>query len=267
LPSLVSFLGDQPIEKITLAQLRAWRANLAGSTTRYTGTKRERPGRLSPYTLHQYVRVVRRFFAWCVEEELLAKSPAARLELPQLPKKTVRGISAKNREAIIAHCDNPRDLAICRMLADTGCRVGGVAGLKMDDLDLDNALCIVWEKGRGGSQKSRVLFLLPITISALKNYLAVRSSRCENVFLGRYGNPLTAGGIYQAIERTAIRAGVKKGFNPHNWRHGRIRGWLANGMPLSTASQLAGHSGIQVTGEIYGTFDENQLRVAVNQYS
>ena len=73
--------------------------------------------------------------------------------------------------------------------------------------------------------------------------------------------------IYQVLKRLASQAGIESGFNPHNFRHGAIRGWLANGMPLSLASQLAGHSSVNVTGDIYGTANESELARAHDIYS
>jgi hypothetical protein len=37
-------------------------------------------------------------------------------------------------------------------------------------------------------------------------------------------------------------------------------------MPLSKASQLAGHSGVKVTGDIYGTSSAAELHEAADRY-
>ena len=266
LPSLSQFLGDIRLATITLDQLRAWRADLARSKIRYAGTSRERPGCYSPYTLHQFVRVARKFFKWCEETGRISSSPARRLELPPLPSPKRRGISPESARLIFAACSSPRDYAILRLLYDTAARVGGVAGLCLDDLDLDCFKALVREKGRGGHGKERFIFLMPSTVAAIREYLAVRPNvPFDNLFVGKRG-PIHESGIYQIIKRIAKRAGVKKGWNPHNWRHARIRMWLSKGMPLKTASELAGHSSIRITADIYGTSSDQELLEAAQKY-
>ncbi len=55
---------------------------------------------------------------------------------------------------------SPRDYALALFLADTGCRVAGVVGLKFGDLDLEHGTAEVFEKGRGGNKKARLVFFV-----------------------------------------------------------------------------------------------------------
>lgn len=270
LPVLVDYFGDVSIETITLEQLRAWRQCLAGRALRYRGTARECSGGLSVYTIHQYIRVTRRLFRWLLDEGKISHNPAKRLELPKLPAQPRRGIPQKSRDAMCHLCSTTRDRAILAFLWSTACRVGGLAGLLLEDLYLHERRAIVREKGRGGSQKLRWVFLDPECVDAVAAYLIDRPpSDDPHVFLGKSRGqvrPLSEGGIYQVVQRIAQAAGVKK-YNPHEWRHARIRHWLNNRMPLKTASQLAGHSTIKTTADIYGTSSEEELLEAFDKYS
>ncbi len=275
LPSLVDFTHDAEIETITVALLRSWRASLVKRGQRYENhpTRPALDGGLSPFTIHTYIRAAKRFFRWLHDEGLLPENPAARLELPQLPDYKPRGISAEDRDKLLKAClYYPRDYAIVMFLSDTACRVGGLSGLKLTDLDLDRRRAVVWEKGRGGGNKKRTVYFGTKTKKALLDYLAERPNvpDCPYLFVGcRRGNwdRLHESGVYIVLKRAAQRAGVEHDFNPHSFRHGAIRGMLTNGLSLPEVSQIAGHSSTKVTGDIYGCFDEDHLAERHNQHS
>lgn len=282
LPSLVTVLGDIALDSVTINDLRRWRSHIANRDRQpgHLGPRRDapktnRPGKLSIHTVDQYIRAARRFFRWCFLEGHIDANPAARLERPPLPAQRRRGIPKADIQKMlaIAQADqNIREAAIIRVLADSACRVGGIAGLRLADLNLEQRRAVVREKGRGGNNKERTLQFKPKTVEALRAWLQVRPpTKDDHVFVSTYtnrhfGKPLSEHGIYQALKRIAQQANIETGFNPHNFRHGAIRGWLANGMPLSTASQLAGHSSVQVTGDIYGTANDDELQTAHDRY-
>src|SRR4030067_1179249 len=97
----------------------------------------EVPGGLSRYTLQSHVRAARAFLKWWVNEELIAVSPARRLESPKLPDHPRKGIDEGDMLKIIeAAKRDPRDYAIVCFLASTGARVGCAAGLMRGNLAL-----------------------------------------------------------------------------------------------------------------------------------
>jgi len=276
LPSLITFLGDIPAEEIHLADLRAWRGYLSSRPLRFTNRHPRAPSEnhLSPHTVHQYVRCVRRLFRWLFLEGLIPANPALRLELPALPDPRPRGISLADMEKLIVSADLLRDRALVLFLGDTAARVGGVAGLQLKDLDLSLGQAMVHEKGRGGQGKCRPVFFNERTREALAAYLAVRPEipGCESLFVREHCNRyppggLTTDGIYQVLKRLARKAGVKANYNPHSFRHGSLRGMLENGMPLPDVSRIAGHSSVSVTGDIYGVVSDTVLRGRHQKYS
>lgn len=266
LPSLIEMLGDVELDGITLADLRLWRAWLCERPIKVR--RKGSSNRLSPYTLHQYVRCARRFFRWLHDEGIAATNPAARLELPPLPDRKPRGITLADVKLLLLAADCDRDIAIVLFLADTACRVCGASRLRLDDLHTAEGYAVVREKGRGGYGRARVVFFTPTTAAALAAWLDARGKTdCEYVFTGRRGGRLCEGGIYQMLERLANKAGVTSGCNPHNFRHGALRALLENGMSLPEVSQIAGHSSVQVTGDIYGFVAEGQLHKRHDQLS
>jgi integrase len=281
LPSLLHFLGDIPIDSITLDDLRSWRSSLATRKIKYTDHPFHPPvySPLSPYTIRQYVNTIRRFFSFCFDDHIITSNPALLLKAPPKPDIPRKGILLPALNQIISAASNScnRDLAIVLFLADTACRVGGLSNLSISNIDIINHSAIVFEKGKGGSSKRRTVFFSDHTaliISRLlterpPDYLINPAAHDYLLLTNRKSN-----GLYNQLSENGIRLTLKRlaaslsiiGFNPHNFRHAAIRGWLSNGMPLSLASQLAGHSSISITVDIYGTANDFELSEAHKSY-
>jgi site-specific recombinase XerD len=263
---LVDYFEEQEVmvQDVTIYHLRAFRKILA------QGTRKQE-------TLRGYVRAIRTFFSWLAAETLITGNPASRLEMPQKAKAPKIGLSERDRDKIIAvAAGSPRDLALVRFLASTLCRAGGIANLTLSDLELERRRAVVHEKGRGGQNKGRWVYFDEETAQALRAYLVVRPDipDCQAVFVclkrgGRCAgwHGLTAGGVYQVVKRLAAQAGVKERWNPHNWRHGGVRGATRRGMPLKAISQIIGHSSESVTADIYGDLDDDALQALHDQYT
>lgn len=269
LPKLIEYFGDVDISTVTIDGLRSWRAYLYTRDKRYINHPFSKPveGGYSPFTVHQFVRAAKAMFRWLHLEGKIPANTAHRLELPKLPKPKPRGIEKDHLVALInAVAGRPRDQAIMLFLADTGCRVGGLCGLRIKHLYLDERSADVTEKG----EITRPVFFLPRTAQALRAWLDIRPN-CEHDYLFTgYRNPhhpLLPGGVYQMLKDVSIAAGWGKGFNPHNFRHGVIRHWLNGEMSLPLAAQLAGHSNVEITGDIYGKMPETLLQAAHDRHS
>lgn len=280
LETLEEMYGEIELKKIKTSDLEKWRAILSRKKTRYEDHphKPTKDGGLTLHTLHGHVRACRRFFKWCCEKKYLRISPAAELKKPPLPRNGRRGIMQDDRDAIInaAKKSSERDFAIVLFLADTACRLSGIVNLRIQDIDFNNRVAVVHEKGKGGNNKARVVFFGYRTSDALKRWLKVRpkDARTCQLFVAtrRTGNPLdyqplTTNGVYLLMKRLAKSVGITSGFNPHNWRHGAARGMLRNGASLMEVSQILGHSSVQVTGDHYGVFSEEELRRSHDQHS
>lgn len=253
LADLARFLGACDVSSVTLTDLRRFRASLSSKG-------------LSVWTLHGYCRAVRRFFRWLCDEGLLPVHVASRLELPKLPRRPRLGIPRDDAERIllVARNTSPRDYAMVLFLAVTACRVGGLVGLRIADIDFERSRAWVCEKGN----KTRAVYLEERSLAALRAWLEVRPA-VDHPFVftsSQTGQPLTTSGVYQALRNLARAAGVSHGWNPHNWRHGAARGMQAAGMPTSQLSLILGHSDVRVTAEFYGTCSEDELATAHARY-
>ena len=257
---LVEFLKDPEVDQVDLFDLERFRQSL-NRPSKANGRK----GKVSVYTIHGYVRAIKRLFTYLRKRRIITINPAEDLEKPRLPKQPRKGISPEAAAAMLdAASDNPRNYAMLLFMRDTGCRAGGVYNLLTENLDILHNKALIREKG----DKERTVFYTPETAFALMIYNSVRvnPNHSDHYFLkDDTHDPITYDCMYKMFRRLAKKANIKQKFSPHQWRHAAVRSWLLSGMNLKSASEIAGHSSEKVTGDIYGTLDENELQQLYNQ--
>ncbi len=273
---LVDSLGDVDIEAITATDLRRFVSEMMDQSTLYADHHRCAPveGHLSPFTIAGRVQVLKRFFNWLVEEELLADNPARRIKRPNPRRMTPKGITREDLLALLNATEGEslnakRDRAIIFFFADTGCRVGGLCGLRLGDVDLEARLAKLTEKG----SKTRIIPFSEVTEKTLRGWLAVRPQGPSDalfVTLGRWGHPeaaFSSRGVSQMLKRRADKAGIGGKVNPHSFRHAFARDFLLHGGDIGILSEIMGHSSILVTKSFYGIFTVQQLQQQHEKHS
>jgi site-specific recombinase XerD len=203
-------------------------------------------------------RALRRFYNWLVDEEIMTASPMARMIEPAAPEQPVPILSDAELAALLKattgkEFEQRRDHAMIRLFLDCGIRVGEMAGLALEDVDLDthDVIHVVGKGSRG-----RAVPFGAKTGTAPDRYLrlAARShARLPNLWIGVRG-AMTISGIGQMLDRLAEQAGVTN-LHPHrfrhtfahHWRHAgggendlmRLTGWRSRAMLARYASSAA----------------------------
>lgn len=254
LAAFCQFAGPVALEDVDLTTIRAFRAELVD---------RE----LSVHYIHGCQRALRRFFAWLVDEGLATRNVAKDIPLIRLPPQPPKALSDDDLMRFLERLpqEDVRDRAIILLLADTGCRVGGLCSLTVDALDLPNRSAMVTEKG----QRGRRIYFTTHTAETLALYLSVRPENdSPALFLSRSGSPLTTNGVRLMLERVGKRAGVKGRCNAHSFRHAFARSFLRNGGNLAALGRILGHSpGSAVTARYYAVWDDRELQEYHERYS
>jgi site-specific recombinase XerD len=266
---LLAFLGNVEIEQVTVNDLRRWVADMRDRSTIYADhpTHQEQARGLSPFTINTRIKAMRRLFRWLMLEGELEADPSERIDARKPKREAPKGISEADIMAMLTACgDDPagrRDRAAILFLLDSGCRAGGLCGLRVDDLDLDAGLALVHEKG----QKERYVMFTPPTTRALATWMEVRPQG-EHVFMRLKGKgALTPSGLWQALNRRARKAGIEGPVSTHNFRHTFARQYLRNGGDLGTLAQILGHSDVRTTVEYYAIYTVNELQQKHRQHS
>jgi site-specific recombinase XerD len=254
LSAFAEFAGPVCLEEISPTVLRAFRAHLLDRG-------------LSLHSVHGHQRAVRRLFNWLIQEGVVDRNPALDVPLVRLPAQPPKALADDDLDRLLDRLpqEDVRDRAIILLLADTGCRVGGLCSLTLDALDLSNHCATVTEKG----QRSRRVYLTAITADVLALYLAVRPvTECNALFLSKSGTALTTNGVRLMLERVGHRAGVKGRINAHSFRHAFARSFLRNGGNLAALGRLLGHApGSPVTAKYYAVWDDRELQEFHERYS
>lgn len=202
----------------------------------------------SAATANNRYRAVQQWFAWMVEEDELAVSPLAKMRPPQVPEQQTEVLSVEQVRALLKACEgrdfvSRRDSAIARLFSDTGMRLSELAGMTLDDLDLDldSGTAAVLGKGR----RPRACPFGAKTAQALDRYLRARAGErgagsTDALWLSEKGRgPMLSGGIAQMLKRRGLSAGIA-GLHPHQLRHSAVHAWLANGGSEGDAMRLFG---------------------------
>lgn len=188
-------------------------------------------------------RSLRVFWNYMVDEGEITVSPMARMKVPAVAVDPVPVIAHEQIAAMVKACggtdfDDRRDLALLLFYYDTGGRLSELGGLRVEDLDMAQAVAVV--VGKGGSRRA-----LPFGANvarALNRYLRVRGhhreARSEWLWLGKRGR-LEPRGIVQALKRRAAVAGLE-GFHVHQLRHTFAHEWLAAGGLEGDLMRVAG---------------------------
>jgi integrase/recombinase XerD len=274
---LVNYLGtDALVESITADDLRRYIADQMDTATKYTDHPYhdQIEGKLSSHTIAGRVRTAKRLFNWLEQEGVIQDNPTRRIKTPRPKRAEPKAIKTRDFVALLATtrgqgAADSRDRAIILTLADTGIRVGGLCGLRVQDIRLDDGFLVTTEKGG----KSRLVPFTPLTREALEDWLEVRPrDQGEWLFVSQSTNPtvrgaLQPGGVIQMLKRRARDAGVEGLCNPHSFRHFFAREFLLSGGDLGTLADLMGHSSVEVTKGSYAIFTAQELKAKHAQHS
>jgi integrase len=221
---------------------------------------------LSANSVNAYVRPLRSFALWLVDEGLLSTSPFRRSRRrsafdPLLPTEETppKGASLADITVLERACagDQPvdfRDRAIVAVLKTTAARNSSVRLLAIGDIDLDRDV-IRFRRAKGG--KTLEVALHPEAGLAVLEYLAFgrprmtsnasASSAHEYLFVSTRRatppRPLTVGALSWMLTRRFRRGGGGLAyFGSHRIRHATATLLANNGMPLDEVSRFLGHS-------------------------
>ncbi len=202
---------------------------------------------MRPISVQGYHRIIKAFFNYLVNEEILESSPLKRIKPPAARAEIKNPVSDEHVAKILKACRQSvysrRDTAIVLLLLDTGLRASELCGLKMCDWDAPSHSLRVLGKGN----KYRTAFLGLAATKAISSYLRNKSrpSDCP-IFLSQKQVPLSASGLYQMMERLSLKAGVP---NPgvHALRRTFAVNMLKAGANVFTVQMLMGHSTLDMT--------------------
>lgn len=205
------------------------------------------------------------FFKFLKNSGLIETDPATGLEHPKFENKPPRILSKIEYRALRdAARGDLRIYAVIELLLQTGIRIGELAQLRVDDLELVSESPTLHVPQAEGSVERTIPLNRPAVV-AIQNYLAVRpKTQNKALFVTKTGRPLLVRNIRTAIDRYFKLAGIK-GAKVNDLRHTWVAHHLASGTSLTLISKLAGHKRVSTTERylqfIQGRSSESKVKL------
>ena len=221
----------------------------------------DRMGTVTPNTARSELSIIRTFFTWCVDHDLLRANPAAGVRGP----KVHRGLPREMPElidALLAACPDTRMGAIISLMVNEGLRRAEVQALTLEELDLHHRVALVHGKG----SKDRYVAVTPETVEAIRAYLREWPT-ASGPLIRSYQfptRPLGAEHIGRMIGRVMYDAGIKDrphdGRSGHALRHTSVGAMLDAGADLRDVIGQTGHENLSAL-EPYTRRRQNVARI------
>ncbi|MFC1956777.1 tyrosine-type recombinase/integrase [Chloroflexota bacterium] len=173
---------------------------------------------LSGQSVNCYLRAIRAFWSWLVNEELVSSNPFSRIKIPKPPKKVIPTFSEPQIQALLStiRVSNPigfsRDHIILLTLLDTGMRAGELISITLKDLNLDEGIIKLYGKG----SKERTIPVGSRVQRVIWKYLQCYRREpfnplCNTLFLSKSGEPLTVNGLETIVEKNGRMLKISRG--------------------------------------------------------
>lgn len=132
---------------------------------------------------------------------------------------------------------NVRDYALVTLLMFTGLRISEALNIRLESIELTAKEVLI--VGKGGKQ--RLVYLNDKTVLAIKEYLKVRKSESEYLFVSRENGKVSRSRINDIFNKHSDK------ITPHTLRHFFCTHALENGYSIHEVANQAGHSNIHTT--------------------
>ncbi len=243
-------------------RVRTW----AGVTPAHAAAWLGSLGRLAASSAARKLSALRMFARHLVAARMREDDFTALLTGPKLRRKLPATLTLAEVARILAApagggAQALRDRALLELFYASGLRVSELAGLKLQQVDLENGFVRVFGKG----SKERIVPLGGAARGALSAWLAagrpafVKTTKTgSQFFLSRRGTALSRQMVWVLVRSYARRAGITKPVKPHLLRHAFATHLLGGGADLRAIQEMLGHANISTT-QIYTAVEGTRL--------
>lgn len=227
---------------------------------------------MGPRSRARHLVTLRGFFKFLVQEKILEKNPASRIDLPKSGLKLPDVLSVQEIDRILnlPVADKPagiRNAAMIELMYAAGLRVSELVTVKLQDINLTG--CCVRVFGKGAKER-----MVPFGQPARQKIdcyvttvrpLILRSAISPFLFVARAGKPMTRQGFWKILKKYARAAGILKPITPHSLRHSFASHLLEGGADLRSVQIMLGHVDISTT-QIYTHVARDHLKRMHEKY-
>jgi integrase/recombinase XerC len=209
------------------------------------------------------VAAIRTFYRWAEAVGRLRTDPSTLLGRPKIVNRLPTVLRAREASALaespmeldqdaepdpIAAAVALRDRATLELLYGSGLRVGEVAGLSVQAVDLDRGRVLVLGKG----SKEREVPMSDYAVEAVTEYLRaarplLAAEGSPALFFNLRKKPFSTRDIRRSMERYAERLLPGRRVSPHTLRHSFATHLLEGGADIRAVQELLGHASVATT--------------------
>lgn len=209
-------------------------------------------------SISRKINSIKSFFRLLVTNGEVTANPAENVTHPKYDLNPPRVLSKIEYRALRDSCrDDVRVSAIIELLLQSGIRIGELANLTLDDVNLkeDKITIKPYE-----SQAGRTVPINLAAKEALERYLKERPrTQVNNLFVTKTGNRFLVRNIRSSIDRFFRMAGIENA-RVNDLRHTFIAHQLMSGTPLVYVSKLVGHKRLSTTERYLELINEKSDR-------
>ena len=229
---------------------------------------------VSPSTINNYIRNLKVFFTWAVDNKIIKFSPMDKVQFIKVKRKPKDNISDSDFTTLIKVLDvtkyyEYRNYVVIQLIMDTGMRLGETLSLTIDDIDLDRRVVLI-PSDITKSKKERYVFFSNTMCGILRRWLQFKDRYIDNdvlIFPTTRGTKLGIPHFERNFRIYKERAGLSQNVTPHSLRNNFAKRCLMSGMDIYTLSRILGHSSVTVTEKAYLDLTVTDIRKNYQRFS
>jgi integrase/recombinase XerC len=209
-------------------------------------------------TIARRVGAIKTFYRWAVSTERVEVDPSLLLGRPKVVNRLPTVLRPKEAEVLaeapVVRGEHPehavalRDRAALELLYGSGLRVGEVATLTLDRVDVRRGRVLVLGKG----SKEREVPISEYAADALRDYLRhgrphMASEGSRQLFFNRRRKAFSERDIRSMVERYGATLLPGRRVTPHTLRHSFATHLLEGGADIRAVQELLGHASVATT--------------------
>lgn len=201
-------------------------------------------------SINRILSSLKNYYDYLEYKHLIEYNPLKDLNRPKKEKRLPNFINNNDYEEIIkkslerADFIGRRNTLLLELLYSSGIRISEALNIKIKDINIGDKSIRILGKG----SKMRIVYFGEYAKEYLEEYLKVRNSSLEYLFLNKNNTLLTRRGAEYIISNLVKTSLLKKKVTPHTFRHSYATEMLNNGADIRSVQELLGHSSLSTTG-------------------
>ncbi len=265
---LESLYPETTLANITQQEIRSWIFSLMEQG-------------IDASSIHRKVSTLRSYFKFLISQNILAKSPLIKIQIPKKSSKIPVFISEDKMNDLLdkkyfkEDFSGVRDHLLIELLYGTGIRLSELLNLKISDLDFENAQM----KVLGKRNKERIIPLHSSLQKQIEDYIGLKQtlfpmdyskdykrsfSDPSSLMVTDQGKAIYPKWIYRKVHQFLSIISTAQKRSPHILRHTFATHLLNGGADINAIKELLGHSSLAAT-QIYTHNSTERLKLIYSQ--